>query len=253
MRESGEPGGRRGRAVPVEPPPTVWQFPDPARADGDVIGLGADLEPGTILAAYRAGMFPMPVDGYGTGWWSPEPRAVIPLDGLRVSRSLRRSCRRYEVRVDTAVDAVIAACANPEREGRWITRAIREAYLRLHRLGWVHSVEAWTPEGELAGGLYGVAVGGLFAGESMFHRRTDASKVALVGLVELLRADGDDRLLDVQWSTDHLARLGAVEIPRVEYLARVANSVRMPPLSAFVDTVRPPTAAVMGQITKFRP
>lgn len=192
--------------------------------------MGADLEPGTLLAAYRTGLFPMPVverGGEVLAWWSPDPRGVVPLDGLRVSRSLRRSCERFHVRVDTAFEEVIDACAEPSRPGRWITPAIRTAYLELHRLGWAHSVEAWAPDGTLAGGLYGVAVGGLFAGESMFHRATDASKVALVALVALLRAGGGS-LLDVQWVTPHLATLGAVEVPRADYLARVAEAVAQP-------------------------
>ncbi len=207
-----------------------WDFPSAAAADEDgVVGVGADLEPATLLAAYRSGLFPMPI-GQGRrellAWWSPDPRGVIPLDGLRVSRSLRRSCRRFEVRVDTAFEAVIDACADPGRDGSWISPAIRRAYLRLHRLGWAHSVEAWGPEG-LAGGLYGVAVGGLFAGESMFHRADDASKVALVGLVERLR-HGGGALLDVQWTTPHLASLGAVDVPRARYLELLAEAVRRP-------------------------
>ena len=212
--------------MPCEPPPSVWELPDPATAPGsDLVGVGADLEPGTILAAYRAGLFPMPVEGV-LGWWSPDPRGVLPLDRLCVSRSLRRSCRRFDVRVDTACVEVIAACADPGRANGWISEGIQRAYTELHRLGWVHSVEAWT-DGELAGGLYGVAVGGLFAGESMFHHRTDASKAALVALVSLL-ADGGATLLDVQWRTPHLARLGVVEIPRAEYLSRLADAVSRP-------------------------
>jgi leucyl/phenylalanyl-tRNA--protein transferase len=160
-------------------------------------------------------------------WWSPDPRAIIPLEGLRVSRSLRRSLQRYEVRRDTAFDDVVAACAEESRPGRWITPAIAAAYHRLHELGWAHSVEAWTSDGRLVGGLYGLAVGGLFAGESMFHCETDASKVALVHLVEHLRAGGAV-LLDVQWSTPHLASLGVVEVPRAEYLARLADAVGRP-------------------------
>lgn len=216
--------------MPVEPPPTPWAFPDPAGADRHgVVGLGADLEPGTLLAAYRRGTFPMPLaPGGPMAWWSPEPRGVLPLDGLRVTRSLRRACRRYEVRVDTAFAAVVEACADPGRAGGWITPEVAAAYERLHRLGWAHSVEAWDDRG-LAGGLYGVAIGGLFAGESMFHRRTDASKVALVGLVELLRADADARrLLDVQWRTDHLATLGVVEISRSTYLRRLVRALEAP-------------------------
>jgi leucyl/phenylalanyl-tRNA--protein transferase len=196
-----------------------------------VVGVGADLEPGTLLTAYRSGVFPMPSDGV-LAWWSPEPRAVLPLDGLRVTRSLRKSCRRFEVRVDTAFGEVVAACADPRRPHGWITDDVAQAYSRLHALGWAHSVEAWSvDDGALAGGLYGVAIGGLFAGESMFHRVTDASKVALVGLVSLLREGGHGgggRLLDVQWLTPHLASLGAIEIPRVEYLRRLSAALSLP-------------------------
>lgn len=229
--------------MPIEPAPTPWVFPPVEEADSDgLVGVGADLEPGTILAAYRRGLFPMPVGRRGTlGWWSPDPRAVIPLDQLHISRSLRRSRRRFEIRVDTAFDEVIDACADPARPHGWISPQVRAAYSRLHELGWVHSVEAWhLDDGDLAGGLYGVAIGGLFAGESMFHRRTDASKVALVGLVDLLR-DGHrrsgsptHRLLDVQWMTSHLAQLGAVEIARDEYVERVRRAVDRPLPAAFV-------------------
>jgi leucyl/phenylalanyl-tRNA---protein transferase len=215
---------------PVEPPPSRWLFP-PAQAAGedDLVTVGADLEPGTLLAAYRAGLFPMPLGTRGpVGWWSPAQRAVLPLGELRVSRSLRSSCRRYTVRVDTAFDDVVRACADPRRPAGWITRGMRVAYGRLHRLGWAHSVETWTDDGELVGGLYGVAVGGLFAGESMFHRADDASKVALVALVSALQADGAARLLDVQWLTPHLASLGAVAVPREHYLRSLAAALRLP-------------------------
>ncbi|MDQ1419334.1 MAG: leucyl/phenylalanyl-tRNA---protein transferase [Acidimicrobiaceae bacterium] len=223
---------------PVEPPPSRWVFPDSVEAvaaaagDGEVIGAGADLEPGTILAAYRHGLFPMPVRRGVTAWWSPEQRGLLPLDGLKVSRSLRKSCTRYQIRVDTALDEVIDACADRQRPGAWISKEIKRAYLRLHHLGWVHSVEAWSPDGRLAGGLYGVAVGGLFAGESMFHRQPDASKVALVALVDRLR-EGGASLLDVQWVTPHLASLGAVAIPRAEYHQRLAKALELPRPSAW--------------------
>lgn len=167
-------------------------------------------------------------------WWSPDPRGIVPLDGLKISRSLRRSCARFEVRVDTAFDEVIDACADPSRPHGWIDGSIMAAYRRLHRLGWAHSVETWTPEGELAGGLYGIAIGGLFAGESMFHRATDASKVALVGLVERLGERGTaGRLLDVQWTTDHLVSLGAVDVPRDRYLALLPEALARPLPPAF--------------------
>jgi leucyl/phenylalanyl-tRNA---protein transferase len=217
---------------PTEPPPSRFAIAAaPLRPGEDLAGVGADLEPGTLLAAYRAGLFPMGLGRHGAdplGWWSPDPRGVLPLDGLHVSRSLRRSCRALEVRVDTAFDAVVAGCADRRRTGRWITPAIREAYSRLHDLGWAHSVEAWK-DGSLVGGLYGVAVGGLFAGESMFSAVPDASKVALVGLVAMLREDGgSDRLLDVQWRTDHLATLGVVEVPRTEYLRLLRRALERP-------------------------
>ena len=165
-------------------------------------------------------------------WWAPDPRGVIPLDGLHVSRSLRRSCQRFEIRVDTAFDAVIRGCADPSRPSGWIDDEFIAAYTRLHELGWVHSVEAWTRGDvpELAGGVYGVAIGGLFAGESMFHRRTDASKAALAGLVERLRPGGAT-LFDVQWQTEHLATLGAREIPRDRYLGLLADALARPQLS----------------------
>jgi len=192
------------------------------------VGAGADLEPGTLLLAYRNGIFPMPLQRDDImAWWSPDPRGVLPLDGLHVSHSLRKSLRQFEIRVDTAFRDVLDACADPARPGRWINDAIRHAYTRMHDLGWAHSVEAWSLDGELVGGLYGIAIGGLFAGESMFHREADASKAALVGLVEVLD-DGHDRLLDVQWSTPHLASLGAVEIERTVYLAHLERVLASP-------------------------
>jgi leucyl/phenylalanyl-tRNA--protein transferase len=214
--------------VPVEPPLSVWSFPPVDAADEHgLVCVGGDLLPGTLLAAYRQGLFPMPVSRRHLGWWSPDPRGVLPLDGLRVTRSLRRSCAHFEVRVDTAFREVMEACGDRRRPHGWITPAFVDAYTELHRLGWAHSVEAWTPEGELVGGLYGVRIDGFFAGESMFHRRRDASKVALVGLVELLLAGGVV-LLDVQWRTDHLASLGAVEVPRDEYLDLLADAIGRP-------------------------
>jgi leucyl/phenylalanyl-tRNA---protein transferase len=220
--------------VPVEPPPSPWAFPPPADlpAGEDLVAVGADLEPGTLLAAYRAGYFPMPLRRRKVGWWSPDPRGVLPPGGLRVSRSLRRSCSRFEVTVDRAFDEVVTACADPARPHGWISREIRDAYRRLHHLGWAHSVEAWDDAG-LAGGLYGVAIGGLFAGESMFHRRTDASKVALVHLVHGMGDHHDEVLLDVQWVTPHLASLGAMEIPRAEYLRRLPRALTAPPAALF--------------------
>jgi leucyl/phenylalanyl-tRNA--protein transferase len=222
--------------MPVEPPPCPWLFPDlgdpeeEAGCPDDLVGRGADLAPGTLLAAYRAGVFPMP---YGDGsramsWWSPRDRGILELSSLRVSRSLAKSRRRMEVRVDTAFEEVVLSCADPSRDGGWIDDDIVGAYIELHRLGWAHSVESWL-DGELVGGLYGVAVGGLFAGESMFHLVPDASKVALVALVELLRDEyADARLLDVQWRTPHLASLGVVEVPRPYYVRRLRAALQVP-------------------------
>jgi leucyl/phenylalanyl-tRNA--protein transferase len=225
--------------VPQEPPPPRWTFGDPTAydPDDDLVGVGADLEPGTLLAAYRRGLFPMPVGGKRSpmAWWSPVSRGVLRLDRLVVSRSLRRSTHRFEIRIDTRFAEVVEACADPTRPGAWIDTRIAAAYLRLHELGWAHSVEAWQ-DGRLAGGLYGVAIGGLFAGESMFHRVTDASKVALVGLVDALSDEhAADRLIDVQWITPHLASLGAEAIPRLEYLRRLSRLFTVPEPPVFAD------------------
>jgi leucyl/phenylalanyl-tRNA---protein transferase len=212
--------------VPIEPPPTSWLLPAAGAADEtEIVGVGADLEPGTLLAAYRGGLFPMRVGRGGpVAWWSPDPRGIVPLDAFHQSRSLRRSRRRFVITVDNAFDAVMQACAEPARPHGWIDDDFVDAYTALHGLGWAHSVEAWAPESELAGGVYGIAIGGLFAAESMFHRVTDAGKAALAALVELLR-DGDAVLLDVQWTTPHLASLGAVDVPRAKYHELLADAV----------------------------
>ncbi|HTW18237.1 MAG TPA: leucyl/phenylalanyl-tRNA--protein transferase [Nocardioides sp.] len=214
--------------MPTEPPPTTWVLPDPSIVTtgglgdlDDLVAIGADLEPGTLLSAYRTGLFPMPGPRRDDPayWFCPVERGVLPLDCLQVSRSLRRSARDFEIRVNTAFDEVVAGCADPRRPQGWIDRDIRRAYGRLHELGWAHSVETWR-DGRLVGGLYGVALGGLFAGESMFHRERDASKVALLGLVELLRDEhADRRLIDVQWQTPHLESMGVMEVPRASYLS----------------------------------
>jgi leucyl/phenylalanyl-tRNA--protein transferase len=189
--------------------------------------MGADLEPGTLLAAYRTGIFPWPDDAGRVLWWSPDPRAVLPLHAFHESRSLRRARRRFTITRDAAFADVMRGCATAHGP-TWITPAMFAAYVRLHELGWAHSVEAWR-DGALVGGLYGVAVGGFFAAESMFHRVRDASKVALAALVSHLLGQGF-ALLDVQLQTPHLASLGAVEIERDTYLARLA-AVRDQPIS----------------------
>jgi leucyl/phenylalanyl-tRNA--protein transferase len=213
--------------MPIEPPITRWVLPSPDGADPQgLVAVGADLEPGTLLAAYRGGLFPMPIGRRRIGWWSPDPRGILPLDGLLVSRSLRRSYRRFEIRVDSSFETVMRRCGDPRRPHGWINEDFVRAYTLLHELGWAHSVETWL-DGELVGGLYGVQIEGLFAGESMFHTATDASKVALVALVEQLREAGS-QLLDVQWRTEHLATLGVVDVARSDYLRRLADAVTSP-------------------------
>jgi leucyl/phenylalanyl-tRNA--protein transferase len=181
----------------------------------DLVGVGGDLEPETLLAAYAQGLFPMRVDGV-LAWWSPDPRGILPLDQFHVSRTLRRVRDRFEIRVDTAFEAVMRACADPCRPHGWIDESFVAAYCRLHALGHAHSIEAWC-DGKLAGGLYGLHLAQFFAGESMFHRVTNASKVALWAAVELLRTNGAT-LFDVQWTTPHLRSLGAIDVSRARYL-----------------------------------
>jgi leucyl/phenylalanyl-tRNA--protein transferase len=204
-----------------------WRFPPPEEFPAhDIVGFGADLEPETLIGAYRRGIFPMPLEAPDPvlAWWSPDPRGILPLDGLRVTRSLKQSAKRYEVRVDTCFGDVIRQCANPSRPSGWITPVFIDAYTRLHELGWAHSVEAFDREGTLAGGLYGIRIDGFFAGESMFQVQRDASKVALLALVDLMR-DSKMILLDVQWRTDHLASLGAIDVSRASYLAQLAAAL----------------------------
>jgi len=222
---------RRAEAGPFGPP-QGWP-------DDDLVAMSHDIDVDLTLAAYASGVFPMPLQPGLMGWWSPVERGVLPLDALRVPRSLRKMLPRYEIRVDTAFAAVLAACADPRRPHGWIDTDISRIYLELHARGVVHSVEAWAGD-ELVGGLYGVSLGGLFAGESMFHdpvRGRDASKAALVALVDLLRGGdnsealgdgGEGRLLDVQWRTDHLASLGVVEVERGDYLARLRRALTLP-------------------------
>lgn len=227
-----EASGEVARA-PQPVPPSTWALPDPDSADADgVVGVGADLEPATLVDAYRRGVFPWPHPGMPLPWFSPDPRGVIELERFHVSRSLRRTLRRsgWETTVDRAFSAVVAACAEGREEGTWIVPAMARAYQRLHALGWAHSLEVWDGP-ELVGGVYGVQVGGVFTGESMFHRASDASKVALADLVDRFREAGG-RLLDVQLNTPHLRSLGAVDLPRERFLAILdeasARDVRLP-------------------------
>ncbi|MCU1426155.1 MAG: aat [Actinomycetia bacterium] len=210
------------KRTPVEPPPCRWDLPPATIADEHgIVGLGADLAPSTVLAAYRSGLFPMRVDRDVLAWWSPDPRGILPVDGMHVSRTLRRAMGRFDITVNVAFEAVMRECADPRREHGWIDESFIEAYARLADLGWAHSIEAWQ-HGQLVGGVYGIRIGALFAGESMFHRVTDASKVALCAAVELLRTDGVE-LFDVQWTTPHLQSLGAIDVSRAEYLRRLAS------------------------------
>ena len=184
------------------------------------------IDPDLLLQGYRLGVFPMAMGDNSIEWFSPDPRAILPLDGFHVPHALRRLARRkpFEITFDKEFPAVIQACA--EREGTWINHEIIESYTRLHELGHAHSVEAWK-ENTLAGGLYGVAIGGAFFGESMFHRVTDASKIALVALAEHLRIR-EFILLDTQWLTPHLQQFGGIEISRSVYLRLLRRAIDLP-------------------------
>jgi leucyl/phenylalanyl-tRNA---protein transferase len=203
----------------VEVGPSRWATPEVHTADDNgLVAAGADLEVETLVAAYRSGMFPMPLGRRRLGWWSPDPRGVIPLDGLHVSRSLRRSMRHFRLTVDTEFTRVMELCGDPRRPHGWITPEFVAAYSELHRQGYAHSVEVRDDTGALVGGLYAVRVGRFVAGESMFHIATDASKAAVVGIISAMRAGGLS-MFDVQWTTDHLCTLGAVDVARDDYLA----------------------------------
>lgn len=225
---------------PIEPPPTAVDFPSPhLLGDEDIVAVGSDFSPGTLLEAYRNGIFPWPHQRI-VAWFSPDPRAIFPLESPpHWSRSLRRVLKRrlladgtpYTVTLDEAFDEVMKQCGATRPEGTWITPALKRGYSTLHRMGWAHSVEVWVEEGgarTLVGGIYGVKVGALFAGESMFHLRTDASKIAFATLVTSLRASGT-RLLDVQVENPHLTSLGCVQIARDEFLDRASFAVEEEP------------------------
>lgn len=204
---------------------STWVFPPADSADEHgVVGIGADLEPETILDGYTQGLFPMPLEAGGpVAWWSPDPRAVMPLD-MHVSRSLTKSMRKFTFTMNTAFREVMQRCADPSRPHGWIDSQILDAYTNLHELGWAHSVETRNQDGDLVGGVYGLAIGGFFAGESMFHTETDASKGALATLTRLLRENGTT-LFDVQWMTPHLSSLGAIDLPRSEYLRQLKTAL----------------------------
>jgi leucyl/phenylalanyl-tRNA--protein transferase len=209
------------------------RFPPPETADENgLLMVGGKLTPEWLIAAYGRGIFPMPIDRgmrEVLGWFSPDPRGVIEFDDLHVSRRLAQKMNsgRFHYTLDRRFREVVDACAAPrhDEDGVWITAAMREGYLRLHQLGVAHSLEVWQGE-QLAGGIFGIALGGFFAGESMFHHVTDASKAALAWLVEHLRSRGF-RLFDVQWTNSHTESLGATEIPRRTYLRRLAHAVQL--------------------------
>ncbi len=199
---------------------SFWLDPEQADDTG-LVAIGRDLSPTRLVEAYRRGIFPWYDEGLPICWWSPDPRGIFELDGLHISRRLDRTIRsaRFSLTVNRDFAGVIRGCADRPGDGTWITAEMIRAYESLHRLGFAHSVEVWKG-GSLAGGLYGVALGGLFAGESMFSRQRDASKVALVFLMDRLRQRGF-QLFDIQFLNGHTARLGAVEVPRREYLRRL--------------------------------
>lgn len=207
------------------------RLPDPRGLGArDLVAVSRTMSPGLCLAAYRRGIFPWPVSRHVIPWVSPDPRALFPLDAApHWARSLRKTIRRGHLRVsiDRAFPKVIEACATTREGGTWITTDVERTYIELHELGWAHSVEVWDrASGELVGGLYGLSIGAGFAGESMFHRATDASKVAFVALVERLRARGF-RLLDAQVMTEHLESLGCAPVPRADFLERLAGVVEL--------------------------
>jgi leucyl/phenylalanyl-tRNA--protein transferase len=210
-------------------PPTEcrWTFPSPDLwpDDDDIVAAGADLETDTLLFAYAHGMFPMFVNKRNLAWWSPVDRGVIPLDGLRVTRSMQQSAKKFTCTVNQAFTEVMTLCGSMRTDGNWINQHFIDAYTDLHNEGHAHSVEVWNEAGELVGGLYGVRINKFFAGESMFHVETDASKVALMYLVQMMTIDGME-LLDTQWRTDHLESLGCIAIPREKYLQLLASAIQ---------------------------
>jgi leucyl/phenylalanyl-tRNA---protein transferase len=213
---------------PVEPPPPQVELPDAVRANREgIVALSRTMSPGLVLQAYRKGIFPWPIMQGVVPWASPDPRAVFPLQPPRWPRHVRRSLSLgYTVTFDRSFREVMTACGEARAEGTWITPDVLATYSELHALGWAHSAEVWS-DGQLVGGLYGLAVGSLFAGESMFHLRTGASKVAFTAVVERL-LDRRFTVFDVQVMSPHLATLGCVEIPRSEYLRLVEKAVAQP-------------------------
>jgi leucyl/phenylalanyl-tRNA---protein transferase len=208
---------------------SVWDFPSPEQMPkDDLVSLGADLKPETLIDSYKNGIFPMHIQ-IEIGWWSPQQRGILPLNKINISSSLKKSMKKYFVTFDQDFDSVIDGCGDDKRPKRWINKDIKTAYKKLFELGYVHSVEVWNKKDELVGGLYGVEVNGLFAGESMFHTQTDASKTALVYLVEKLSQAGGERIFDVQWQTPHLKSMGVVKISRSKYISLLPEVMNTKP------------------------
>lgn len=232
--------------LPRALPPSIWMLPDAQFADEDgVVGIGADLAASTLVDAYSRGIFPWPHTGIPLPWFSPDPRGVLPVGDVHISRSLRRRLRSsgWYTTLDTAFEDVVEACGQDRGEdGTWITDALVSAYRRLHELGWAHSLEVWAGD-ELVGGVYGVQIGAAFTGESMFHRVTDASKAALVDLVHRFRMAGGE-LFDVQLTTRHLRSLGAIDVPRSRFLEELA-SLREAPVR--METSRLPVRRLIDE------
>ena len=252
MTPSTEPASRRRGADGPDPGPPRGPVAEQFRRalqrapDGqDLVCVGGALSSELLLDGYRTGLFAMPVRVRRrevTGWFSPDPRGVLEPERVHRSRTDRRLARRFETRVDTAFEEVVAGCADPSRDGAWISEEYAALYADLHRAGRAHSVETWS-DGRLVGGLFGISVGGLFAAESKFHRETGASKAAVVALARLLAAeDTGPRLVDVQWATPHLETLGIVELARPHYLRRLADLVDVPDPACFSPPVRTLTA-----------
>jgi leucyl/phenylalanyl-tRNA--protein transferase len=212
---------------------SVWDFPTPEQMPkDDLVTLGADLKPETLIDSYKHGIFPMHLqieNKREIGWWSPQQRGILPLNKINISSSLKKSMKKYYVTFDQDFDAVIEGCGDDKRPKGWINKDIKTAYKKLFELGYVHSVEVWNKKDELVGGLYGVEVNGLFAGESMFHKQTDASKTAMVYLVNQLKEAGGKRIFDVQWQTPHLKSMGVIKISRAKYISLLPEVMNTTP------------------------
>ena len=212
---------------------SVWDFPTLEQMpQDDLVILGADLKPETVIDSYRHGIFPMHIEVANKreiGWWSPQQRGILPLNKINISKSLQKSMKKFHVSFDQAFDQVIDGCGDDKRPQGWINKEIKIAYKKLFELGYVHSVEVWNKNDELVGGLYGVEIKGLFAGESMFHKETDASKTAMVSVVNKLKEAGGERIFDVQWQTPHLKSMGVIEISRSSYLNQLKKVLKTKP------------------------